>query len=429
MSRKYKDFHFQKYDYTRVSSAYLPQKAYISLCQDGKTHCQPNVEIGEKVKEGQIIAFDSTTGTNIHSSITGIVESFEEFSMPNGKKSNCIVVKLQGSFTSTGKKKETQKWKYDTSSKILTQLKQRGVINTLDNNNYCLSNQIESISEENRALGVVLFDTDKSSTISKNAFKFYKELIFEGSSIIAHAMKAKSVFFYCDSNEEEFLKESTITEILEDIDYSFIQINSDKYPNATPFKLKTVLTKVKSPETIIEPRIDIDVTTALNAYQAIAIGLPITETLVELNGNNLHEHSLLVAKIGVPIKKLLEESGGCTKAPAKIIVNGLIKGTAIKDLNTPVTKYLKTISFITSRDLPDEKTMHCVNCDLCRSVCPVKIKPDVLYSYKKENLDISENILLSAKLCDECGLCNTTCPSRLPLYQTISEIKEAQNER
>ncbi len=429
MSRKYKDFHFEKCDYKRVNSAYLPQKAYISLCQDSQAICTPCVKIGDTVKEGQIIAFDTKTGVNIHSSISGIVESFEEHSMPNGLKSSCIVIELKGSFTSTGKNIEYKKWKYDTSAKILSHLKLQGVINTLDNYNSCLTKQIESLNDENVSLGVVLFDFDKSSTISKNALKFYKELIFEGSVIVATAMKAKSIYFFCDTNEEEFLRESAITEILESVEYSFVHINSDKYPSASPNKLNTVLKKNKTTDEQLYKRIDIDITTCFSAYQAIALGLPITETLVEINGKSLNEKALFIAKIGVPIKKLLQECGGYAKIPAKIIANGLIKGKAIKDLNTPVTKYLKTITFLPSRELPNEKTTHCINCGLCHSVCPVKIHPDLLYSFKTQDLDISTNILLSAQLCDSCGLCNTTCPARLPLYQTISEIKEAQIER
>ena len=431
MLGKYKKFHFKKYDYHKIKSAYLPQKAFISLCQDGNTVCKPCVRIGDFVKEGQVIAFNSEIGINIHSSITGEVENFVECPMPNGTKESCIIIKMKGSLTVTGKIKELKKWKYDTSSKTLMNLKQRGVINTLDGKNCCIDKQIENAMDKELVLGVVLFDSDKSSSVSSVALKFYQDLIFEGCTIIAHAMQAKSIIFFCDTNEEKYLSQSSVTELLENIDYSFIQINSDKYPSASPFKLKTILanSNTQDKEKITTNRIDIDTTTALAAYNAIAQGLPITETLVEINGNKIHENTVFLAKIGLPIQKLLEECGGMHKHPAKIVVNGLLKGKAIKNLQTPVTKYLKTVTFVSSNDFQDETVTHCINCGLCRSVCPIGLHPDIFYASHKHGIGISENSQRSAYLCDECGLCNTTCPSRLPLYQTISKIKEDKNEQ
>ncbi len=430
MLRKYKKFNFQNYEYKRINSAYLPHKAYISLCQDGKTICEPCVKVDEQVKEGQIIAFNVENGVNIHSSITGIVEAFQDCSMPNGTTSPCIIIALEGKFTYTGKTLEQKKWEYDTSNKVLQGLKQNGVINTYDGKNEYVANQIESFSDTDTTLGVVLFDADKSSTISKTSLQFYQDSVFEGSTIIAKALRAKSIIFFCDKPDTHYLNQSNVTEILEGNEYYFIQIDSKKFPSASLLKLNTSVEKEKLPDDITHyKRMDIDTTTALSAYKAVALDLPITETLVEINGSSLHENAVFIAKIGLPIKKLIEECGGSQKNPAKIIVNGLLKGTAIKDLQTPVTKYLKTITLQSRKDLQNETVSHCINCGLCRSVCPMGLKPDVLYVHKKNNIDVSDNTLLSARLCDECGLCNTTCPSRLPLYQTINELKEDSNER
>ena len=430
MLQKYKKFDFPNYEYNRINSAYLPRKAYISLCQDGKITCKSCVNVGDNIKEGEVVAFDSESRINIHSSVTGIVEDFQECTMPNGTKSTCIVIMLKGSFVHTGKLKELQKWKYDTSNKIITNLKQRGVINTFNDKNCCLADQLESYICNDSTLGVILFDIDKSLSISKTALKFYQDLIFEGSLIIAHAIKAKSIVFFSDRHESHYLNQINITEMLAETSYSFIHINNDKYPSASPFKLKTSIQKSKLlDDKSFYKRIDIDTTTALAAYHAIALGLPITETLVEINGNSLHENGVYIAKIGLPIKKLIEECGGTQKSPGKIVINGLLKGKAIKNIDTPVTKYLKSITLQAAKDLQNETPSHCINCARCRSVCPIGLQPDVFYAHKNNDIDISINKLLSAKLCDECGLCNTSCPARLPLFQTISKLKEDSDER
>ena len=102
---------------------------------------------------------------------------------------------------------------------------------------------------------------------------------------------------------------------------------------------------------------------------------------------------------------------------------GLISGIAISDLDTPITKYVKSIFVLSSRGFPDQRQTSCVRCGRCHNICPENLHPEKIYSNYYSDTPVKEYILNTINLCTECGLCNAICPSRIPLYQTINLIK------
>ncbi len=431
MKEKKQNFNFPKYMYEHVDLAYIPSTAYVSLNQDGITKCKAFVTIGDSVEEGQLIASNRKASLNIHSPIPGTVVAFETRMMPNGKEEECIVISLRGSFSYTGKERRTRSWKYDTSSRLLSQIHQQGIVNTLDSHLGSLSHQINSLSANQKTLGVLLFDSDPSITVSTTSTHIFKREIFEGSKICARAMNADGIVFFISTSMINSFSESDIQEIINDIPHFFIPVNCNLYPSASPRELETLIVKHKSsmPAAIkANMKICIDTTTALSIYKGIVSEFPSTDTLVEINGEALHESHIYSTKIGTPIKRLLEECGGTEKLPAKVITNGLVKGIAISDLNIPVTKYLKSITLLSATSVPDQRQSPCIHCGKCRHTCPSGLLPDKLYGYYIHKFPIDNAVKLSAALCDDCALCNTSCPSRLPLFQTISLIKEEDNE-
>ncbi len=431
MAEKNENFHFPTYTYKQIDSAYIPSKAYISLTQDGTTRCEPCVEIGTAVEEGQLIAIHKKESLYIHSPIPGDVIGIEEYPMPNGTVSECIIIQLHGTFTSTGKETKNRSVKYDTSSRLVTQIKEQGIINAIDTKIHSFASQIDSLPADQKTLGVLLYDCDPSTTVNETSLKMLRNEIFEGCVLAARAMNADGIVFFHSNKDKEYTEDTQIAEILAETPHVFISVDYKLYPNASPRKLSTLIQKHKHifPEQISgKMQLYIDTTTAIATYYGVVYALPVTQTFVEVNGPALHESKMFKAKIGTPIKQLLQECGGTEKIPSKIVINGLIKGTAVKDLNIPVTKYLKSITLLSSDSIPDQEKSLCIHCGLCRSVCHACLHPDTLYSYFTNNFNIQEEIRLSAELCDECGLCNTTCPSRLPLFQTIAHIKEDNHE-
>ena len=242
--------------------------------------------------------------------------------------------------------------------------------------------------------------------------------VLQGACLCASAINARTIVFFYSASDFTLPEKEKRDEFLKSFECRFIKIDTRFYPSGS----ERVLQRKGSPISLF-----IDSRTAFGVFKCVSSGMPLTDTVVEVNGQALHESKMFKVKLGTPIRRLIEECGGCEKAPAKIVINGLIKGKAVSDLDIPVTKYVKTVTLLSAGDIPDQTVSPCIHCGFCRTSCPLNIQPDLIYSHRVNHTPLSQDVLLSAHLCDACALCNASCPARLPLYQTVSLYKEKDN--
>ena len=133
---------FQDKKYNSHSIAFLPSLAVVSLTQDSKTHMESIVQKGDYVEEGQVIAKNSISNeikdekTNlpayIHSPVPGKVLDIYNVINPNGKKLPAVLIRMEGNFSFSGKKRDIINWTFSNSITRIKTLSQMGVINTFE---------------------------------------------------------------------------------------------------------------------------------------------------------------------------------------------------------------------------------------------------------------------------------------------------------
>lgn len=422
---KRKNFYFDTEVHKKIDWAFLPQKIYIPFSQDNS---QTNllVQVGESVREGQMLMIQSEDGSPVHSPIPGVVKEITTCTLPLGGESNCVIIELSGQFNITLPYKDSESWKNSSSSKLIDDIKRRGIVNTFVSPFYALGNVLHDLNGNGKVLGVRLFDFDPSCAVDSFIAKNYLNEVLEGSAIIARAGNFKSIVYFYDPKVLKISKTMPLQITAFDGDFVFLPTDSRLYPEGSALFLNKLLKN-----NAITKNIDlyVDSTTAFNVYKGISLGRTLTEIFVEVYGSALHENHLFIVKLGTPISSLLKECGGTEKMPAKIIINGLVKGKALSDIHAPITKDIKSIAVLTRNDLPDQKISACVHCGLCRNACPLGLHPDKIYEHYIFGANVSPVILRSASICDSCALCNASCPARLPLFQTISSSREIINEK
>jgi len=194
---------------------------------------------------------------------------------------------------------------------------------------------------------------------------------------------------------------------------------SDRYPsgNSGQFNalMKTVQTVDKDTSIIfIEP------VTAYSVFEAVVKNKPVINRFVVVTGPALDKPSVMNVRIGTPIGDVIEECGGFKTDPSRIIVNGLLCGQAVYDLDTPITKYTKSLHIMDEETCPSYTVRNCIHCGRCLHVCPVSIDPQrIATSIQKEK--ITPKLLASISACQYCGCCAIVCPSRIPLHHIIRE--------
>ena len=415
-------------NYKTYENSFLPKSVTIPLAQESDYEYTILVKKGDLVEEGDVIASytdENKNTVNIHSSIPGIVEDFLPTVCPNGKFNYSIKIKLQGSFRYLGKKKEPESADSVFSTTVIKDLIEKGVVNTfLLSKPVNLGLEIKSLNKKKlQTLVVRLCDEDNFRITDSLISSFFIKEIIQATKVIAKTIDAKGIIFAINKNfgKIEELKNCGLD------NSRIIVINNKKFPCG--FKREIINEFNKSLKKTLPFRVSkndlfIDSSSMYEVYKAILLKLPSIDKMVHFTGNCIYSSCLLNVKLGMSIKDVVSQIGGFEKAPSLVVINGNQTGAAVSSLDVPITKYTKSVSFLSSKKETDSHVYSCINCGKCREVCPIKICPDVLYKHAKNGVEIDEIYLKTATVCNSCSLCNTVCPSRLPLGQMIATIKD-----
>lgn len=422
-------------NYKVSQNSFISKEFIIPLEQEYAVDYKSIVEKGDIVTEGQVIAVSTGTNGNskskmilddstfIHSPVPGKVLDILPVYTSSGKQKFAIKIKFGGEFSYFGKKITEKSIDSLTSSQIIEQLIEKGVINTY--NLRKIENpgiQIKNNSFKN--LIVRLFDEDSFRFTDSLVAKLFTNEIIKGAQILAKAMNCYGILFVIDQKFEK-------KEELENLNISnlrVLQVKTKNSPCGTQKQIvqafkKSGLKKTSNLE-ITKTDFFTDSSTLYDVYKAIICSMPCISHLVHFSGNCLFSSCVLDVKIGTTLNDIVKQIGGFVKEPSVIVINGLLYGNSVESMNVPITKSVKSVEFISKTKITDNQIYSCVNCGNCRYVCPSKISPGVLYAYAvnfKEIPEVLKNTVLS---CEECGICNTVCPARLPLTKTISYLKD-----
>lgn len=421
-------------DYKTSQKAFLPKIVNIPLAQESESCYKSIVKTGDIVKEGQVIAQSEIAKgctSSLHSSVPGKVLATEACFSPNGRQEFAIKIQFGGALSYLGKLHNEKDLSQFSSKDISRSLIQSGVINTFKTSiPENLGLQIDNLNEDKKQHNLVvrLFDEDPYRVTDSLVAKFYFNEIVKGARFVAKAINAKGIVFAIDQKSEN--KEWSKNPEYKDI-YP-LEMKIQRYPCGTPREIVSAFTrgplsKICNFE-LSKTDLFTDSSTMYEVYKAVVLGIPCVDRLVHFSGNCLNASCMLEVKLGTNLRDIIPQIGGFVKDPAHIIINGMLCGTSVKSLDIPVTKYVKSVEFLSKKKNSDEQIYSCVNCGNCRFACPVKLSPDILYNHTVNFKLLKETYAASALACIECGLCNTVCPARLPLCQTIKVLKNKITE-
>ncbi len=409
-------------------NGYLPQTAFIPLKKNNQESVQILIKEGESVKEGQVIARDDHLA--IHSSIPGKVEEIVHTQFVDGSEGFAAKIRLQGSFSFTGK--QTADIDYGTFERntIHFSLNEKGVLNTFDSVQP-LALQIESLDKTRPLILTLRLFSDDPSRISDSFIADnYLEEAVTGACIVAKAMDAAGVVIARDSNKEDYDFDSIVAWKNLKCQKTVVSLDARTYPCGFMHEITQAVKNAARNQpfkNIGNKDLYIDVQTAVNVYNAIVKNMPVTTCSVHLTGDCINTASVMKVKIGTLISDLAKQSGGFKRVPSKVIINGKITGNALSAMNIPISQEVKSVCFIPENQVPYQVEENCIRCGKCSRICPVGLQPEsLLRCYNNINPDDAEISLIkkTSVLCTGCSLCNAVCPSRISLSHKIAELKK-----
>ncbi len=408
----------------------LPDKVVIPLSQHAGTICKPIVKVGDLVKRGQKIGEgEGLITSTVHSSISGKVGDILPHPHPLGSDILSIIIESDGKDEWTGDLKENEDYLSIEPEKIRGIIRDAGIVGL---GGAQFPTYIKLSPAGNKKIDYVILNGAECEPYITSDHRLMLERtseIIEGLKIIMHVLSARKGFIGIEKNKPDAIEKMRIAECgLRNGKKSEIEVVglNVKYPQGAEKQLiKTILKKEIPPSVFpIEAGVVVNnVGTAYAVYNAVRYGIPLIERVVTVTGDCIKEPQNLLVRIGTSFEFLIQNCGGFSEDPEKVIMGGPMMGITQYTLKVPVIKGTSGI-LVFSKDstVIEDEYQPCIRCGRCVYNCPMGLSPN-LYGLQAERSMIDEAYNLDVMYCIECGACSYVCPSKRPLMQFIKYLK------
>ncbi|MBI9106032.1 MAG: electron transport complex subunit RsxC [Spirochaetales bacterium] len=401
-----------------IVKAEIPDTLVVPMSQHLGAPAEAVVSVGDEVLEGMQIG--KPTGfisASIHSPVDGRVKEITDIFLVNGMKSRAVVIEKTEGFIPSVKEKSDD-WKTKSPQELNEIVKDLGVVGmggaTFPANvkfavpkgaiaEYLIINAVECepyLSADHRLL------IEKTSEI------------LEGIRIIQKIVNPKKIAIGIEINKPDAIDIIRRCAAAENLDLEVVSLKM-KYPQGDEKQLIKAVTgrEVPSGALPIEVGCVVSNVGTVNAvYDAVVMNQPLYERVVSVSGLGVKNPGNILARVGTPIRQLIDACGGMTGKQIKVIAGGPMMGFAFYDLDTPVTKGTSGILVLTDKEVAEAPQTACLSCGKCVTVCPMGLNPTKMFKYI-DHSDYQGAMDTGLMDCKECGCCAFTCPAHIPLVQ------------
>ena len=248
--------------------------------------------------------------------------------------------------------------------------------------------------------------------------------IVEGIRILAHILQPAQVLIGIEDNKPQAI--SMLRAVLADTHGISLRVIPTKYPSGGAKQLTQILTGKQVPHGGRSSDIGVlmqNVGTAYAVKRAVIDGEPLTERVVTLTGEAVTRPGNVWARLGTPVRHLLEQAEFCPSSDQMVIMGGPLMGFTLPWLDVPVVKITNCLLAPSPTEMGEEQEEKgCIRCSACADACPADLLPQQLYWYSKGQLHDKATAHNLAD-CIECGACAWVCPSNIPLVQYFRQEK------
>lgn len=461
-SHGYKFNNFEGQPEAKLIKVALPSVVTIPLRQGFGAEVSALVEIGDKVKAGQIIGRDdNSVSSPVHSSVDGKVVAEKQINYL-GAETAAVVIETESGDGFQVLEGHSKDWQELPAGKIGELIYLSGIsssgkggIPTGFKSSVLEPGEVKNVIVQGIASEVhnpsleVILKGDRLSHFT------------EGLKILQKLMgQAKFHLAFDISQQRTIAKASQLMPGNKQIDVFTVPT---KYPLACDEVLAPLLLERKWLGGYSAASIGVvvlDIQAVLGVYDAVVCGKPAIEKIVALCGPGFKENKHAMVRIGTPLEDIIKERTKSGK-DLRFVENSSITGATLRDMSLPINRTFNCIIALIEGNekeflsfmLPGAKkdsychvflstlfekmtkikkgcdtNLHgevrpCLSCGFCEDVCPVDLLPHLIFHQVKNN--VIDEKLINYKIfdCVECNLCSYVCPSKIALGQSIKDGK------
>ncbi len=409
----------------------LPKQVTIPIAQHIGAPSQPTVKKKDTVKAGDVIATSQGfVSSNIHSSVSGTVAKIDQVIDTTGFRKPCVVINVEGDEWAEGIDTRQELVRDVTLSpeEIRQKVMDSGIVGM---GGATFPSHVKlSVPEGKKVYTLVIngVECEPYLTSDHRVMMERGEEMIVGVRILMRALGVERALIGVENNKPDAIAHlSNLVASEGGIEVYGLKV---KYPQGGEKQLIKAMLSREVPSGGLPLDVGAvvhNVGTALAVYEAVQKNKPLIERVVTVTGQSLSHPTNLLARIGTPVKDLIEAAGGLPEDTGKVVSGGPMMGKALKSLDTPIVKGTSGILVIPQQKAKRAPEMHCIRCSKCVTACPMGLEPYLLKQLTQtERYDeLEENALLD---CMECGSCSYTCPAHVPLLDYIRLGKSHVNQ-
>ncbi len=250
--------------------------------------------------------------------------------------------------------------------------------------------------------------------------------VVEGIRILAHILQPREILIGIEDNKPQAI--SMLRAVLADSHDITLRVIPTKYPSGGAKQLTYILTGKQVPHGGRSSDIGVlmqNVGTAYAVKRAVIDGEPITERVVTLTGEAIARPGNVWARLGTPVRHLLNDAGFCPSADQMVIMGGPLMGFTFRHgWDVPVVKITNCLLAPSANELGEpQEEQSCIRCSACADACPADLLPQQLYWFSKGQQHDKATTHNIAD-CIECGACAWVLPEQYSPWCNISVRKK-----
>jgi electron transport complex protein RnfC len=404
-----------------VRNAPVPSVAVVAMSQHMGKPAECVVAVGDVVREEQLIGkAQGVFSANVHSPVPGKVTELRQVYLPNGVRTQAVVIELEGEFDRSGRGKERADWSGATAQQLLAAITENGVVGL---GGATFPTHVKYFVREGLHCEVFVangVECEPYLTADHRLMLEKTDEVLEGIAIVRRILNPDRVVVAIEENKPDAIARmrERIAAAGLDIEVAPLQV---KYPQGDEKQLLKAVTGREVPSGGLPIDVGAVVSNVGTLYaiqEAVVYGKPLIERFVTVTGSCVAKPGNFKVRIGTRIRDLIEECGGFTEAPAKIVAGGPMMGMAVADIDLPVTKGVSGIIAVARRDASPGAETSCLSCGRCVTHCPFGLNPTRLYKLI-DHLEYQTALAEGLMDCKECGVCSYVCPASIPLTQGL----------
>ena len=405
-----------------IETIELPKQVIVPIGQHLGAPATPVVAKGDEVKVGQLIAKASGfISANIHSPVSGKVFKIDSVYDSSGYRKPSIIINVVGDeWVNTIDRSPDIDANIKLSAKEITnKINELGIVGL---GGATFPSFVKLMVPEGKKVEFLIIngvECEPYLTSDHRVMLERGEEMLIGVSILMKGLNVNKALVGIEDNKKDAIEHlSKLAQKFKGIEIHPLKV---QYPQGGEKQLIQALTGREVPSGKLPLEVGCvvnNVGTALAVYEAIQKNKPLFERVVTVTGKSVKKPSNFLARIGTPIKELIEAAQGLPSDTGKIINGGPMMGKALLNTDVPVVKGTSGILIMAENDSKRNEATNCIRCAKCVDACPMGLEP-VLLS-KTSKLELFEKVEAERVMdCIECGSCSYTCPANIPLLDYI----------